>query len=166
MIEFNEAMKAAHDISEEASLVRQETLPVSLQACRALETALKTALAGDPLRGLKNIGTNGVSLYAARVRATSPDQKIPHPSTPGSAGDYLVINHRGDLVTVYWDDDGADSLIETEAGDADLRIDDVAGITQALREVLPRHVKAARATNKRYKEVYALARKLIEVLGK
>jgi len=160
--DFNDAMTAANAAAIEASTIRKETLPVAKQACRAIETALKAALDGEPLRGLKNIGTNGVVLYAARIRADHTDNKVPHPSSAGSAGHFLVLNQDGELALVSWD---SDDLVEISAEDQDLRIDDVSGITNALRVVLPRHVKSAKATNKRYREVYALALKLIEVLG-
>jgi len=166
MTTFNDALKDAHDASEEAARVRQDSLPAAQKACRALETALKAALNGEPLRGLKNVGTNGVALYAARVRATSPHQKIPHPSAAGSAGDFLVINQNGELALVCWDSDNSDDLIETLAQDSDLRIDDVTAMTKILRqEILPAHVKAAKATNKRYHQAYALALKVITVLA-
>jgi len=64
-------------------------------------------------------------------------------------------------VMVCWED-GGDVLTEYAIADDDLRIDDVRDVINTLMTILPRHIRAARSTNKRYKSVYALARDITE----
>ena len=153
----------AQRASADAGEARQQALPAVVEACRTLERALQEALGGEPLRGLKNIGTLGEKLYAARIRACA-DNKLPSPNDKGGYQQYLCVSAKGELVMAFWaEDDGVIWLTTEPALDEGLRIDDIDAFVRTLREVLPRHIKAARSTGGRYMSMQRLAHRIRDV---
>jgi len=164
--ELEQLLTMVQSASMTAEAARESALPAAVEACRTLELALKEALCGDPLRGLKNIGPRGEKLYAARIR-TGPDTKVPFSNDPQRGSqNYLCISPKGVLVNVYWADDpdsGVLWLTSEPAGDDDLRIDDVRALVRTLAVVLPRHVSTAESTSQRYNKLKQLSRRICDV---
>jgi hypothetical protein len=168
---MTELLSEAQTATAAAQAARVEGLPDVVRAVRAVEKALCEALDGEPLRALKNIGNAGVTLYGARVR-TDADTKIPHWNDRGSAVEYLCLDARGQLVTVYWIEmEGEDSgeseweLQSKSMPDEYIRVDDIHALTATLVEILPRHVKSARKNGGRYRALQSLAIRVRDVLN-
>lgn len=165
-------LTAAQEAAAAAKDARTQSLPDVVKAVRALEGALQAALDDEPLRGLKNIGTAGVSLYAARVRAGDPDAKLPHFADQGSAVSFLCIDTHGELINAWWVDpaDNPDKTTDdwelhtAPITDDYIRVDDIEHLTNTLDVVLPRHVKSARKNAGRYLAMQKLALRMRDAM--
>ncbi len=158
-------MVQAKHAATSAEEARTLALPTVVEACRTLEKALQEALGDEPLRGLKSIGTGGEKLYAARVRAPW-DSKIPKPHERGGRQRYLCIDPKGRLILAFWNtDDGLLSLSKDPAPDDALRVDDIRDMASTLNSILPRHVKSARSTGGRYRDLQRLALRIRDAVG-
>ena len=136
---MTQLMEKASRVSEKLAKTRDKALPEAREACRALESALQEALDGEPLRGLKNIGLNGQTLYAARIRAEHPDTKLLRPNERGSAVEFLCLDAKGQLITAWWGGERDRQIIIERIKDDYLRVDDVSGLVRAyaFHQALP-----------------------------
>jgi hypothetical protein len=165
-------------LSDRAASAREMAREDALTAIRHVEKALLEALGGEPLRGLVNLGLNTTPWYGARVRGSgaSVDGKFTWPATPG-ARDYLCLAVTGELVTARCvtsplrasDPAGGRGggyflLVEkveaSPVDNDDLVAEDLPGLLQTLRVVIPRHLEKAKATEASYLKISALAEKI------
>jgi hypothetical protein len=172
-MDLGQLLKLASSATENAAEARGQALPATVTACRLIENAVQEMLAGEPLRGLANLGVCGETFYGARVR-TIPDTKLRHFGDCNEHDRFLCIDSTGALCNVRWipdpehtTDDGEDwyKLESWTVADNQLRIGDVDGMLRALRWALPRHVKRSQRTAASYANAKALASKIEAALA-
>jgi hypothetical protein len=173
---LGDLIRLANSATESAAEARKQALPATVTACRLIESAVQEMLAGEPLRGLKNLGIAGETFYGARVR-TKPDTKVDHfndclliDEEGHSADTFLILDAQGRLTYLQWIlDDQVEppywTLVGHPVPDDYFRIGDVDGLLRALRIVLPRHVKASNRTTASYRGAKALASRIQAALA-
>lgn len=158
---FANVQEATRTLAE----VRGSARTAAVRAVRALEAALRRALEGHALRGLKNLGHGSALFYAARVRA-AVDSRLAWPVEADSCVEALCILPTGQLAIAQCRTDAHGACLDPTwrpATDDDLIAEDVEALTRTLAVVLPRHIAAAEQARERYDKLRALAARIEEL---
>lgn len=158
--------KVRHSSTDTAEF-RDDAREQAIAAIRGLEQALVESLAGEPLRGLKNLGTGSQPYYGARVRG-KPEAKLLWPEEPDSEAETLVIVADGHLAMAVcrtMTSGGIDPHVEEcEVEDSDLRAEDVEAMLTTMAEIITRHITSAQTARERYTKLRELSDSVLRVL--
>ena len=135
----------------------------AVRVVRALETALKTALNGDVLRGLSNIAGDspGPSFQAARVRTDKGyglDEFLPK-----DGREVLCLLKTGDLMMAKRAPVGG--VVSRRVRDDELQAQDLEPFVRVVQSALERHITRAARTAADYDRVTALSARLAGAIG-
>jgi hypothetical protein len=145
---------------------RSKARDAAQEAVRRLETTLAGALDGEPLRGLRNLGSGNAPLYAARLRG-DPDARLAWPNEPNAVSESLVLLPSGQLAIAECATNDRGHTLDVEIRDlfdVDIRAEDAEAFTRTLAVVLRRHIEASKKARARYTHVQHLADQIRRVL--
>jgi len=149
----------ARNASEQVMTERDDARSTAIAAMRGLEERLQAAIAGDVLRGLKNLAKPAGKFSAAHVGGSGQwgiDERLEW-RVPT-----LCVSQDGKLVVAQID--GSDVSVR-DAADEDLRIEDVGPVTDAVHEALERHVAHSERTAASYARASELSARLARAVG-
>ena len=163
IVEAGRASEVLRDTRERARVE-------AIAAIRAMERALLDALAGETLKGIRDIAPG---YAAARVRSVGrndvsiPYEPLPEPRPGFSVGrEVLVVTAYGrlDMAHTLRVDQGSIVVGHRPADDPDLLIEDVEHLARLFAELLGEHVARARKTAERFGHLDAIAQRISAAL--
>lgn len=149
----------ARRASERVMTERDDARGLAIATIRALEQRVQEAIAGDVLRGLKDIAQPVGVLRAARVGGSlrwGIDERLEWRRTS------LCLHQDGRLVMAMID---GPRLVVRDAEDDDLRIEHLEPVTACVRDALTRHAEHSERTADSYARVVALSARLASAVG-
>lgn len=152
-------LQRAREASEKIMTERDDARSAAIAAIRGLEQRVQEAVSGDVLRGLKNLASPAGTLYAARVGAVGErgiDERLAW-RRPA-----LCLDQDGVLVVAEID---GETLTTRPVEDDELKVEDLARVTDAVRAALERHVAATARTTSTYARAAELAARLARAVG-
>jgi len=156
---FSEMAVDVPDATQQAQENRTLANGAVVQAIHAVEAALQGALAGNAIRGLRNLGHSTDPLYAARVRG-KPDSRVAWPDEANDSVETLVLTVSGALRMAVCRTDGQNYMLPMvlrEVRDDDIEAEDLEHLLRTLIEIIPRTVNYADRGSERYAALRQLA---------
>jgi hypothetical protein len=165
---FAAASTASASLMEGRDLARQH----SVRAIREVERRLRSAIAGDTLRGMSNLFPvrGAIAQQAARVvgrEGAHTDffaqamRKLDEPVPFGRSA--MVLTKEGELMVFEVGERGEFSSRPAE--DGELTAQDLDAVLHTVRAVLERHVQRAERTAANYARISGMAAQLGRLLG-
>jgi hypothetical protein len=156
----------AAEASEMTARERARARDAAQEAAKRLEAALTEALDGEPLRGMRNLGSGNAPLYGARLRG-DPDAKLAWPNEPDEVAESLVLLPSGALAVAQCVTDEHGRTLDAEVRDPfeiDIRAEDAEAFVRTLSVVLRRHIEASKKAQARYARTQKLADQVRRIL--
>lgn len=162
---IEDAGRASDDLRATRARARED----AIRAIRSMERALVEALAGETLKGLREVVPG---YYAARVRSAgrvgvaAPYEPLPEPRPgDGSGREVLVVNAHGCLEMARSTRAfGRGVALSRDATDDDLLVEDVENLARLYAELLGEHVERARRSAERFGRLNAIAQRISAAL--
>jgi len=149
----------ARDASVKVMTERDDARSRAVAAIRAIEQKLQEAVAGDVLRGLRDLGKPYGTFHAAAVGRNLShgiDTRVPW----GKRGLYLTKDGE------FWMAVLEDGQLHARAvADDELRVEDLEHVVEAARAALAQHVASCDRTAASYGRAAALAARLARAIG-